>query len=111
MSADWQAQDQQMVKTKFPGHFSSKMKDVSGHLLGKSVSCHLLGKSVSGHLLGKSCSLGLPYFPFAICLFVILVLSHFGFNGMILVKIVPVPGHYLLLTFIQLIGPCINSHM
>ena len=36
---------------------------------------------------------------FLLCLFVILVISHFGFEGGIWVLIAPVPGHCLLVTF------------
>ena len=42
---------------------------------------------LSGHLLGKNCSLGRPYFLFVFCLFVILVISYFGFEGGIWVLI------------------------
>ena len=40
------------------------------------------------HLSGQSCSLA----P-CVCLFVILVISHLGFDGRILTMIVPVPGN------------------
>ena len=42
--------------------------------------------------------LGLPYL-FLLCRFVILVVSHFGFEGRTLVLITPVPGHCLPFTF------------
>ena len=37
----------------------------------------------------------LPYVLFVLCLFVILVISHFGFDGGTLVLIASVPGHCL----------------
>ena len=46
---------------------------------------------LSGHLLGNSCSLGLPYVVFVFRLFVILVISRFGFEGWIWVLIASVP--------------------
>ena len=51
---------------------------------------------------GKSCYLGRPYFPFVFQLFVILVISRFGFWGGLWVLIAPVPGHCLLVTFTAL---------
>ena len=35
----------------------------------------------SGHLFGKSCSFGYSYVLFVLCLFVIFVVSYFGFDG------------------------------
>ena len=42
------------------------------------------------------CSLGWPYFLLVRRLFVILVISFYGFEGGIWVLIVPVPGHCIL---------------
>ena len=44
---------------------------------------------------GKSGSVGLPYVLFVISLFVIVVISHFGFDGETLVLIASVAGHCL----------------
>ena len=41
----------------------------------------------------KNCALGQPHVLFVLCLFVILVVSHFYFEGRIFVVIAPVPGH------------------
>ena len=49
--------------------------------------------------LGNSCSLGWPYVLFVFCLFVILVISRFGFKGWIGVLIASVPGLCILFTF------------
>ena len=50
--------------------------------------------------MGDSCSFGfkLTYLLFVFCLIVILVISHFGFEGGTLVLIASVPGHYLSFT-------------
>ena len=58
---------------------------------------------LSGHLLGKSCALGLPSVLFVFCLFVIVDVSHFGFEGRPLVLISTVPGHCLPLFFVFLL--------
>ena len=50
---------------------------------------------LSGHLLGNSCSLDYPYVLFVACIFVMLVISYFGFEGRTLVLIAPVSGHCL----------------
>ena len=49
---------------------------------------------LSGHLLGESCSLGYSYILFVFCLivFIILVISRFGFEGGILIAPVPSQG-------------------
>ena len=47
------------------------------------------------HLLVESCSFGLPYVLFVFLLIVILVISHFGFEGGTMVLIASVPGHCL----------------
>ena len=44
-----------------------------------------------GHPFGKSCKLSLPFVLVVLCLFVILVIFHFGFEGGIL--FVPIPDH------------------
>ena len=51
---------------------------------------------------GKSCSFGLPYVLFVLCIFVVLVISRFGFEGATLVLIVSVPGHCLPFTIHQI---------
>ena len=51
-----------------------------------------------GHILGKDCLFGSPYVIFVLCLFVILVISHFGFEGGTLVLIAPL--HCLLYLFL-----------
>ena len=50
-------------------------------------------------LWGKSCSLRYPYVLHVLCLFVIIVNSHFGFEEMILGQIVQVQGNCLSFTF------------
>ena len=50
-------------------------------------------------MLGESCSLGLPYVLIVFLLIVILVISHFGFEGGTLVLIALVPDHCLSFTF------------
>ena len=45
-----------------------------------------------------SCSFSLPYVLFVFKLIVIVVISHFGFEGGTLVLIVSVPGHCLSFT-------------
>ena len=54
---------------------------------------------LSGHLLGKSCLLGQSYVLFVLCLFIIIVVFHFGFEGTTLVLIAFVLGRRLPLTF------------
>ena len=36
---------------------------------------------LSGHLLGNSCPLGWPFVLVVFCIFVIFVISHFGFES------------------------------
>ena len=43
----------------------------------------------------KSCSLAKQYVPFILCLLVILLISYYCFEGILLVLIVPSPGHCL----------------
>ena len=57
---------------------------------------------MSCHLLDESCSFGFPCF-FVFLLIVILVTSHFRFEGWTLVLNASVPGHYLAFTFFD--GP------
>ena len=57
-----------------------------------------------GHLLGNSCSLSLQYALFVSCIFIVLVISNFGFEDRILVLFVSVPGHCLFLTFTKMVG-------
>ena len=54
---------------------------------------------LNGHLLENSCSLGLPYVLFVFGLFVILVISRFGFGGWIWVLIASVHGICILFSF------------
>ena len=54
---------------------------------------------LSGHLLENSCSLGLPCVLFVVWLFVVLVISCFGFQGPIRVLIASVPDICILFTF------------
>ena len=53
----------------------------------------------SSVLLGNSCLLSWPFFLIVFCLFVVLVISHFGFEGGICFLIAPVPVHCFLITF------------
>ena len=55
---------------------------------------------LSGHRLGNSCSVGRPYVLLIFWLFVILVISHFGFEGWILVLIDSVRDVCILFTFV-----------
>ena len=55
---------------------------------------------LSDHLLGNSCPLGWPFVFVVSCLFVILVISHVGFEGGICLLIALVPVHCFLITFI-----------
>ena len=52
---------------------------------------------LSDHLLGNSCW---PFVLIVFCLFVILVISNFGFGSRICLLIVPVPVHCFLVTFL-----------
>ena len=54
---------------------------------------------LSDHLLGNSCPLGKPFVFGVSCLFVILVISHLGFEGGICNMIALVPVHCFLITF------------
>ena len=49
---------------------------------------------------GKKLLTQKTYVRFVLCLFVILVVSHLGFEGVTLVLIVPVPDYCLLTIFI-----------
>ena len=55
---------------------------------------------LSGHLLGNSCS---------VCLFVILAISNFGFEGWIWVLIASVPDLCILHTFMVFYSPCFKT--
>ena len=55
---------------------------------------------LSGHILGNSCSLGWPYVLVLFFLFVILVISRFGFEGWIRVLIASVPDLCIFFIFI-----------
>ena len=55
---------------------------------------------VTHHLLGNSCPLGWPFVLIVFCLSIILVISHFGFEGGICLLIAPVPVHCFLITFL-----------
>ena len=54
---------------------------------------------LSGHIFGKSCPLSVPCVLFVYLLFVILVISCFGFECWIRVLIAPNPGLCTLFTF------------
>ena len=64
------------------------------HLLCVMMKC-IRFKKLSGHLLGKSCSF--DHMFSLLCLFVVFVVSYFGFEGRTLVLMASVPK--LLLTF------------
>ena len=51
--------------------------------------------------MGESCSFGLPCFLLVFELIIILVISHFGFEGGTLVRIASVLGHSLSITFLK----------
>ena len=55
---------------------------------------------LSDHLCGNSCPLGWPFVLIVFCLFVILVISNFGFESWICLLIAPVPVHCVLVTFL-----------
>ena len=55
---------------------------------------------LSDHLCGNSCPLGLPFVLVVFCLFVILVISYFGFKSRICLFIAPVTVHCVLVTFL-----------
>ena len=55
---------------------------------------------LSVHLLGNSCPPGWPFVLIVLYLFVILVISHFGFESKICLLIAPVPVHCFLVTFL-----------
>ena len=80
---------------------------MSGNFL---YSCNELGgRQMSGDILGNSCPLSLPYVLFVPRLFVVLVVSHLGFEDRILFLVVTVPEHCLLFTFTVSLGalnPC-----
>ena len=54
---------------------------------------------LSDHLFGNGCPLGWPFVLIVFCLFVILDISHFGFESRICLLIAPVPVHCFLVTF------------
>ena len=64
-----------------------------------STSIRLEVRLLSCHLWGMSCSFGLPYVLFVSCLFVILVVSYYGFEGGTVVLIASAPGYCLPFTF------------
>ena len=55
------------------------------------------------HLFGRELPTWSPYVLFAlhVCLFVILVVSHFGFEGRTLILVAPLPGSCSPFTFNQ----------
>ena len=55
---------------------------------------------LSDHLCENSCPLGWPFVLIVFCLFVILVISYFGFESRICLLIAPVPVHCVLVTFL-----------
>ena len=78
------------------------MVSVSFHLMCVNIILVRFGL-LNGHLLEKSCLLGLSYLIFVFCLFVILVISRFGFEGYIWVLIASVPRHAYFLLVICLL--------
>ena len=58
---------------------------------------------LSGHLLGNSCQLGWSFVHIVFCLFVILVIFHFGFESGLCLVIAPVRVHCFPITFIEYI--------
>ena len=54
---------------------------------------------LSGNPLGNSCSIGCPYVLFVFLLFVILVISRFGVEGLFWVLIASVPDPCTLFTY------------
>ena len=54
---------------------------------------------LSDHLLGNSCPLSWNFVFIVFCVFVVLVISHFGIEGGICLLIAPVPVHCILITF------------
>ena len=72
------------------------------HLMFVHILLILFGL-LSGHFSRKSCQVGWPRVLIVFCLFVILVISNFGFEGLI----APVPCHCLLVSFTGLDG-CIE---
>ena len=69
------------------------------HLIFVHYTFSSLFGLLSDKLLGNSCSLGWP-FVLVFCLFVILVISHFGFESSICLLIAPVHVHCFLVTFL-----------
>ena len=63
--------------------------------MGKSCIILISVRVVERPPFGKELFTLLPHFVFVICLFVVLVISRFGFDDRLLVLIVPVPGHCL----------------
>ena len=55
---------------------------------------------LSDQLLDNSCPFDWPFVFIVFCLFVILVISHFGFESRICLLIAPVPVHCFLVTFL-----------
>ena len=70
--------------------------------------CQILqnGMNSIDSILGKSCPLGWPCALIVFCLFVILVISPFGFKGLVWFLVAPVPVHCLLVTFLHILFFC-----
>ena len=68
------------------------------HLIFVHYSFSSLFGLLSDHLLGNSCPLGWPFVLIVFCLFVILVISHFGLESRICLLIAPAPVHCFLIT-------------
>ena len=70
------------------------------HLIFVHYTFSSLFELLSDHLFRNSCPLGWPFFLIVFCLFVILVISHFGFEIRVCLLIGPVPVHCFLVTFL-----------
>ena len=69
------------------------------HLIFVHYTFSSLFVLLSGLLCGNSCPRGWPFVLIVFCVFVILVISHFGFESRICLFIAQVPVHYVLVTF------------
>ena len=70
------------------------------HLIFVHYTFSSLFGLLSDQLLGISCPLGWPFVLIVFCLYVILIVSHFGFESSICLLIAPVPIHCFLVTFL-----------
>ena len=70
------------------------------HHIFVHYTCSSLFVLLSDHLCGNSCLLGWPFVLIVFCLFVIFVISYFGFESRICLLIAPVPVYCVLVTFL-----------